>query len=141
MDAAKYADCERTAPVLRILWGCHQDRVPYRLGPRDDAVGNSRCDLEAPPIFLIDANGRCPVYGGSEVFQKDPYWRDLILFYEYFHGDDGASLGASHQTGWTGLVAPLLQHSGSLKATQSRAEGRAPFADAYQEVPSGGILP
>jgi len=50
-------------------------------------------------------------------------------------------LGASHQTGWTGLVASLLQQGGSLKATQSRAEGRAPCADAYQEVPSGGILP
>jgi hypothetical protein len=58
--------------------------------------------------FLRDANGRRPVYGGSEKFQTDPHWRDLILFYEYFHGDNGAGLGASHQTGWTGLIAPLL---------------------------------
>jgi len=58
--------------------------------------------------FLRDTNGKRPVYGGSAKFQDDPHWRDLILFYEYFHGDNGAGLGASHQTGWTGLVAPLL---------------------------------
>jgi hypothetical protein len=59
-------------------------------------------------IFLRDANGRRPVYGGTKKFQEDPYWRDYILFYEYFHGDNGAGLGASHQTGWTGGVARLL---------------------------------
>jgi hypothetical protein len=58
--------------------------------------------------FLRDANGERPVYGGTAKFQKDPHWRDLILFYEYFHGDNGAGIGASHQTGWTALVAPLL---------------------------------
>ena len=58
--------------------------------------------------FLRDENGRRPVYGGTDKFQNDPHWRDLILFYEYFHGDNGAGLGASHQTGWTGLIAPLL---------------------------------
>jgi hypothetical protein len=58
--------------------------------------------------FLRDANGKRPVYGGTDKFQNDPHWRDLILFYEYFHGDNGAGLGASHQTGWTGLIAPLL---------------------------------
>ncbi len=58
--------------------------------------------------FLRDGRGRRPVYGGSATFQDDPHWRDLILFYEYFHGDNGAGLGASHQTGWTGLIAPLL---------------------------------
>jgi len=56
-------------------------------------------------IFLRDADGRRPVYGGSRKFQEDPHWRDLILYYEYFHGDNGAGLGASHQTGWTGIVA------------------------------------
>ena len=55
-----------------------------------------------------DENGKRPVYGGVEKFQSDPHWRDLILFYEYFHGDSGAGLGASHQTGWTGLVASLI---------------------------------
>jgi hypothetical protein len=60
-------------------------------------------------IFLPDAAGNRPVYGGSSKFQTDPYWRDSILFYEYFHGDNGAGIGASHQTGWTGLVAKLIQ--------------------------------
>jgi hypothetical protein len=63
-------------------------------------------------IFLRGADGRRPVYGGAEKFQCDPHWRDLILFYEYFHGDNGAGIGAAHQTGWTGLVAKLLQQSG-----------------------------
>jgi len=58
--------------------------------------------------FLRDASGRRPIYGGATKFQDDPHWRDLILFHEYFHGDNGAGLGAIHQTGWTGLVAPLL---------------------------------
>ena len=66
--------------------------------------------------FLRDANGRRPVYGGTEKFQTDPYWKDLILFYEYFHGDNGAGLGASHQTGWTGLVARVLDTFGRLDA-------------------------
>ena len=60
-------------------------------------------------IFLRGADGRRPVYGGIEKFQKDPHWRDLILFHEYFHGDNGAGLGASHQTGWTALIAKLIQ--------------------------------
>jgi hypothetical protein len=64
--------------------------------------------------FLRDADGRRPVYGGTAKFQDDPHWRDLILFYEYFHGDNGAGLGASHQTGWTGLVAPLLDLFGRV---------------------------
>ncbi len=66
--------------------------------------------------FLRDANGRRPVYGGTAKFQEDPHWRDLILFYEYFHGDNGAGLGASHQTGWTALIAPLLDFSSRLDA-------------------------
>src|SRR5207245_10939121 len=63
-------------------------------------------------IFLRDSNGRRPVAGDTEFFQSDPHWRDLILFYEYFHGDNGAGIGASHQTGWTGLVAKLIEQSG-----------------------------
>jgi hypothetical protein len=59
-------------------------------------------------IFLRDENGKRPVYGGAKKFQDDPYWKDYILYYEYFHGDNGAGLGASHQTGWTGLIARLL---------------------------------
>jgi hypothetical protein len=60
-------------------------------------------------IFLRDEEGRRPVFGGAARFQTDPHWRDDLLFYEYFHGDNGAGIGASHQTGWTGLVAKLLQ--------------------------------
>jgi Mannosylglycerate hydrolase MGH1-like glycoside hydrolase domain len=59
-------------------------------------------------IFLRDENGKRPIYGGSTKFQEDPYWRDYILFYEYFHGDNGAGLGASHQTGWTGCIARII---------------------------------
>jgi hypothetical protein len=65
-------------------------------------------------IFLRDEQGRRPVYGGMERFQTDPHWRDYILFHEYFHGDNGAGLGASHQTGWTGLVARLIQIYGQM---------------------------
>jgi hypothetical protein len=66
--------------------------------------------------FLRDSNGQRPVYGGTTKFQDDPHWRDLILFYEYFHGDNGAGLGASHQTGWTGLIAALLDLFGRIDA-------------------------
>jgi len=63
-------------------------------------------------IFVRGKDGKRPFAGGQELFNSDPHWRDLILFYEYFHGDNGAGLGASHQTGWTGLVAKLLEQSG-----------------------------
>jgi hypothetical protein len=65
-------------------------------------------------IFLCDQSGRRPVFGGTEKFQSDPWWRDHLLFYEYFHGDNGAGIGASHQTGWTGLVASLIEIFGHL---------------------------
>ncbi|MGB6485174.1 MAG: hypothetical protein WBE86_16975 [Candidatus Acidiferrales bacterium] len=66
-------------------------------------------------IFLRGKDGRRPVYGSVELFQTDPHWRDLMLFYEYFHGDNGAGLGASHQTGWTALVSKLLEQSGDRR--------------------------
>ncbi|HEY7305701.1 MAG TPA: glucosidase [Bryobacteraceae bacterium] len=69
--------------------------------------------------FLRDAKGRRPVYGGSKKFQEDPHWRDLILFYEYFHGDNGAGLGASHQTGWTGTIAVLMDIFGRLDPSEA----------------------
>jgi hypothetical protein len=80
-------------------------------------------------IFLQDAQaeGRRPVYGATGVFQTDPNWRDYILFHEYFHGDNGAGLGASHQTGWTGLVARLFQFYGAF----------TDFETAYR---TGGLL-
>ena len=64
-------------------------------------------------LFLRDENGRRPVHGEARPYQHDPHWREMVLFYEYFHGDNGAGLGASHQTGWTALVAKLLQQSGA----------------------------
>lgn len=60
-------------------------------------------------LFLRDDQGRRPIYGGQQIFQEAPHWKDYLLFHEYFHGDNGAGLGASHQTGWTGLVAALIQ--------------------------------
>jgi hypothetical protein len=66
--------------------------------------------------FLKDSKGRRPVFGGTEKFQTDPHWRDNILFYEYFHGDNGAGIGASHQTGWTGCIARIIQGSGAFSA-------------------------
>ncbi len=75
-------------------------------------------------IFLRDENGKRPVYGGTEKFQSDPHWRDLILFYEYFHGDNGAGLGASHQTGWTGLVAKTIDLFGRLNPEKLLEAGK-----------------
>ncbi len=67
-------------------------------------------------IFLPDAEGKRPVFGGTEVFQTDPHWKDHLLFYEYFHGDNGAGPGASHQTGWSAVVATLIQIFGHMTA-------------------------
>jgi hypothetical protein len=71
--------------------------------------------------FTRDASGRRPVFGGIEKFQTDPHWRDLLLFHEYFHGDNGAGIGASHQTGWTGTVALLFAADSTLHETVSAA--------------------
>ena len=84
-------------------------------------------------IFLRGADGTRPVYGGSTTFQEDPNWRDYILFYEYFHGDNGAGLGASHQTGWTGVVARLMQYFALVDAPMLLAKGdRQAFQTASQ---------
>jgi hypothetical protein len=74
--------------------------------------------------FTRDAHGRRPVYGGTERFQTDPHWRDYILFFEYFHGDNGAGLGASHQTGWTGAVASLIELYGVLEPERALEMGK-----------------
>jgi hypothetical protein len=75
-------------------------------------------------IFLRDGKGRRPVHGGTEKFQTDPHWRDHLLFYEYFHGDNGAGLGANHQTGWTGVVAKLMQLYALLEPKRFLEEGK-----------------
>jgi hypothetical protein len=89
-----------------------------RIFLRDPSTGSG----QAPSTGSGQA-GRRPVYGGIEKFQSDPHWRDHILFYEYFHGDNGAGLGASHQTGWTGVVAKLIQLFGWLDAGKFLAGG------------------
>ncbi len=76
-------------------------------------------------IFLKDAAGRPPVYGGTKTLHEDPHWRDYLLFYKYFHGDNAGGLGASHQTGWTGAVASLIQLFGVLDADTVLATGKS----------------
>jgi hypothetical protein len=86
-------------------------------------------------IFLRDADGKRPVYGGTKKFQDDPHWKDYILFYEYFHGDNGAGLGASHQTGWTGLIARALDLFARVKQEDVlRAPKRAMAEITRQQV-------
>jgi hypothetical protein len=86
-------------------------------------------------IFHRGPDGRRPLYGSAEKFQTDPHWRDLVLFYEYFHGDNGAGIGASHQTGWTSCVSLLSMLAGSAAAMASAIDGsRDQFFAAF-----GGI--
>jgi hypothetical protein len=95
-------------------------------------------------IFLRGADGKRPVYGGTEKFQDDPHWRDAVLFYEYFHGDNGAGLGASHQTGWTGVIARILHLFGSVTAEQLLTKGRAAYFNRVAEeavVSAQGVTP
>jgi hypothetical protein len=89
-------------------------------------------------IFTRNERGRRPVFGGAAKFQEDPHWRDHLLFYEYFHGDNGAGIGASHQTGWTGLVAVLIRLRGVLNPAQLLAHGLLVGGrDAGQPAASG----
>lgn len=89
-------------------------------------------------IFLRDGNGNRPVFGGVERFQKDPHWNDCVLFYEYFHGDIGAGIGASHQTGWTGVVARLMQFFATTTAEGYLGGGKSAYAatSATQDQPA-----
>ena len=88
-------------------------------------------------IFLRDENGQRPVYGGTKKFQDDPHWRDYILFYEYFHGDNGAGLGASHQTGWTGLIARTIDLFARLKPEDALGSPASAIADMTREQVAG----
>ncbi len=90
--------------------------------------------------FLRGGDGRRPVYGGTARFQEDPNWRDLILFYEYFHGDNGAGLGASHQTGWTGLIAPLLDIFGRIDPKVALETDRGSTMDTLVREQVGGKI-
>jgi hypothetical protein len=84
-------------------------------------------------IFLKDRMGHRPLYGGTRVFQEDPHWRDLLLFYEYFHGDNGAGLGASHQTGWTGVIAGLMHLFATTTARQVAEIGTTGSVAPHEE--------
>ena len=88
-------------------------------------------------IFLRDETGKRPVFGGEKKFQEDAHWRDHLLFYEYFHGDNGAGLGASHQTGWTGVIARTLHLFATMKAEQVLQFGKQ-AAFAGNEATSDG---
>jgi mannosylglycerate hydrolase MGH1-like protein len=87
-------------------------------------------------IFLRDADGRRPVYGGTEKFQTDPLWRDYLQFFEYFHGDNGAGLGASHQTGWTGIIARVMQMFATVTAKQIKDVGMRSTVQRDYENPA-----
>ncbi len=112
-----YLDATPTSPYLKMLYKYPQAAFPY-------------ADL----TFLKDANGRRPVHGGQPILQSDPHWRDL-LFYEYFHGDNGAGIGASHQTGWTGTAGllPLLFRGVSGEGLRTRGRGAIKSAAASQQ--------
>jgi hypothetical protein len=84
---------------------------------------------------LRDKDGRRPVYGSTQKFQEDPHWRDHLLFYEYFHGDNGAGLGASHQTGWTGLVARAMHLFATVTPQQVLDRGKMTAGVETRPVP------
>jgi hypothetical protein len=90
-------------------------------------------------IFLRNESGRRPVYGDTGKFQTDPHWKDFILFFEYFHGDNGAGLGATHQTGWTGLVAKLIDLFGRLDAHQYLDAGKTGIFAKEESLVTGFV--
>jgi hypothetical protein len=92
-------------------------------------------------IFLRDEKGQRPVFGNLEKFQTDPHWRDLILFYEYFHGDSGSGVGASHQTGWTGVVTKLMQQSGEFRKNKKTEPAAATAPASGIELWDGASVP
>ena len=90
-------------------------------------------------MFVRDDNGRRAVFGGAEKFQNDPHWRDCLLFYEYFHGDNGAGLGASHQTGWTGVIARAMHLFATTTPEQALKLGKMAAVVEVQKSPSGQL--
>jgi hypothetical protein len=91
-------------------------------------------------IFLKDENGRRPVHGDNSLYHQDPNWQDLVLFHEYFHGDTGSGIGASHQTGWTGLVAKLLQQSGEREVDSALSRSPDSNRVSIEPTPLEGVL-
>jgi hypothetical protein len=90
-------------------------------------------------IFLRDSDGHRPVYGGTAKFQEDPQWRDYLLFYEYFHGDNGAGLGASHQTGWTGIISRIMHLFATTTAEQALELGKVAAVREMEELAVSGM--
>ena len=91
-------------------------------------------------MFLKGKDGRRPVNGGNQTFQEDPHWCDYLQFYEYFHGDNGAGLGANHQTGWTGLVARGLHLFASTTAEETLRGGKAALATTNDDAAEARTL-
>ena len=91
-------------------------------------------------IFLRDESGKRPVYGGATKFQEDPHWKDYILFYEYFHGDNGAGLGASHQTGWTGLIARSMDVVGRISDADAAEASKEELLSRLVKEQAAGSL-
>ena len=120
---------------------------PFLRGPLEVELGEHLADdrdvdpsagrpPRRPSIGLRDAGGHRPVFGGAGKFQDDPHWRDCLLFYEYFHGDNGAGLGASHQTGWTGIIARSLHLFATMQAEDVEAS-----KEAYSEKHARAVTP
>ena len=113
--------------------------MSHGLRPSDEPVPGRRGDRRAgwPASSCRDKHGRRPVYGGTRKFQEDPHWRDYLLFYEYFHGDNGAGLGASHQTGWTGIIARAMHLFATSTAEQVLELGKKAGVTEVQKAPEG----
>ena len=132
LDAGQRADRPRAAQLLPVLRRRLHGRVPDRIRQPDDALRGGEGDLPraSPASSCATRAGAARSTAEAAKFQDDPHWRDLILFYEYFHGDNGAGLGASHQTGWTGVVARLMDlfarvdAADALQTPKDRLEAR-----------------
>ncbi|HEY4849334.1 MAG TPA: hypothetical protein VII22_00980 [Streptosporangiaceae bacterium] len=124
---AGFSDDRQLLCLALSLWNGRDPILKERLFGLTNAEGNHGEDVKEcfTGTFLKDTDGRRPVHGEQPVLQADPYWRDLLLFYEYFHGDNGAGIGAIHQTGWTGTVGllTLLFRGASAERLRARIRG------------------
>ena len=114
--------CARFSILHRYYGENSRSNVPTGSGAAYAAPGLRGRSRRIFAIFHRGPDGRRPLYGGTNKFQTDPHWRDLILLYEYFHGDNGAGLGASHQTGWTGGVSLLTMLTRSAAGSEAAIE-------------------
>ncbi len=142
MDAGECSADPVAADVVPVLRGFAEGGVPDRLGVEKNLfeVAQEIGDRLAN-IFRVDEKGRRPVYGDAEKFQTDPHWKDYLLFYEYFHGDNGAGIGASHQTGWTGLIARFLHLFDNVKASDVLSEGTSSLIQSKPLAAAESIVP